>query len=219
MQFCLRRTKSGFRLTIDEETAAEESELQPLLAKLFRELMVHVANFAPNRVFVHAGVVGWQGRALLLPGSSFAGKTTLVAELVRAGAVYYSDEYAVLDECGFVHPYARNLHVRQADNQRQVEVPVQYFDGHAGVQRIPVSTVVFTEYTAYGLWQPQPISAGKAVLEMLRHTIPVQRTPARVMSTLAAMMEHAQAVQSERGEASQTARALLARMPRQELTA
>ena len=33
-----------------------------------------------------------------LPGSSFTGKTTLVAALVRAGATYYSDEYAVLDE-------------------------------------------------------------------------------------------------------------------------
>ena len=48
-------------------------------------------------VFLHAGVVGWGGRALLLPGRSFAGKSTLVEALVRAGAIYYSDEYAVLD--------------------------------------------------------------------------------------------------------------------------
>ena len=68
--------------------------------------MVHVANYAPDRVFVHAGVVAWRGRALVLPGTSFAGKTTLVAELVRAGAIYYSDEYAVLDEQGRVHPYS-----------------------------------------------------------------------------------------------------------------
>jgi hypothetical protein len=30
-----------------------------------------------------------------------------VAELVRAGATYYSDEFAVLDSRGRVHPFPR----------------------------------------------------------------------------------------------------------------
>jgi hypothetical protein len=51
-----------------------------------------------------------------------------------------------------------------------------------------------------------------AVLEMLQHTIPVQRTPARVMATLAKMMENAIAVRSERGEAYEAAHALLTAM-------
>jgi hypothetical protein len=50
------------------------------------------------------------------------------------------------------------------------------------------------------------------VLEMLRHTIPVQRTPARVMATLTRMMRDAQAFRSARGEAEATAAALLAAM-------
>ena len=78
----------------------------------------YVAEEARRGVFVHAGVVGWKGRALVLPGKSGAGKTTLVAELIRAGATYYSDEYAVLDERGRVHPYARPLAVR-VDGRRQ----------------------------------------------------------------------------------------------------
>jgi hypothetical protein len=40
----------------------------------------------------------------------------------------------------------------------------------------------------------------------------VQRTPGRVMATLARMMATASAVHSERGEASEMARALLAEM-------
>ena len=55
----------------------------------------------------HAGVVGWRGRAIVIPGRSHAGKSTLVAELVRRGAVYYCDEFAVLHETGRVHPYRR----------------------------------------------------------------------------------------------------------------
>ena len=62
---------------------------------------------------MHAGVVGWNGRALLLPGRTLSGKTTLVAELLRAGATYYSDELAVLDARGRVHPFPKPLAIRE----------------------------------------------------------------------------------------------------------
>jgi hypothetical protein len=203
---------NGYRLEMGEEVIAEGAELQPVLDQLAFDLMVHVANHAPDRVFVHAGVVGWQGHALVLPGISFAGKTTLVAELVRAGATYYSDEYAVLDEHGRVHPYARELQMREAGNRVQRPVAVEEMNGRAGVEPLEVSHVVFTEYVEGGCWRPEPVSAGMAVLEMMRHAIPVQRTPARVMATLAKVMETAKAVRSERGEAREAARSLLAAM-------
>jgi len=60
-------------------------------------------------------VVAWRGRAILLPGRSYVGKSTLVMELVRAGAVYYSDEYAVLDARGRVHPFAQPVALREPD--------------------------------------------------------------------------------------------------------
>ena len=74
----------GYRLALNDEVAVEGAELESVLEQFARYLMVHVANHAPDRVFLHAGVVGWRGHALVLPGTSFAGKTTLVAELVRA---------------------------------------------------------------------------------------------------------------------------------------
>jgi hypothetical protein len=171
--------------------------------------MVHVANYAPDRVFLHAGAVGWRGRALVLPGTSFAGKSTLVAELVRAGATYYSDEYAVLDKWGRVHPYARELQMREVGGLDQSAVAVGLLGGMAGTSPLRVSHVVFTEYVDSGQWNPVGMSAGVAVLEMLRHAIPVQRTPARVMATLAATMETATAMRTERGEASEAVRWLL----------
>jgi hypothetical protein len=203
---------NGYRLEVGDEAVAEGAELQPVLDQFACDLMVHVANHAPDRVFVHAGVVGWRGHALVLPGTSFAGKTTLVAELVRAGAIYYSDEYAVVDEHGRVHPYARELQMREAGDAVQRPVAVEDLNGSAGVEPLEVSHVVFTEYVEGGCWRPEPVSAGMAVLEMMRHAIPVQRTPARVMATLAKMMETATAVRSDRGEANETARVLLAAM-------
>lgn len=209
-EFALMTAGGGeYRLKAGEEVIAEGASLEAILEVLARELMVHVAEYAPDRVFLHAGVVGWQGGALVLPGTSFAGKTTLVAELVRAGATYYSDEYAVLDERGWVHPYPRELHMRRAGGVEQRGVAVEELGGRAGGEPLRVTRVVFAEYVEGGRWRPEPVSAGMAALEMLRHTIPVQRTPARVMATLAKMMETATAVRSERGDAGETARLLL----------
>jgi hypothetical protein len=201
--------RAVFHLLAEGDRGAEGDSLEAVLDQLACDLMVHVANYAVDRVFVHAGVVGWEGCALIFPGTSFAGKTTLVAELVRAGASYYSDEYAVLDERGLVYPYARDLQMREAGGVEQRSVTVGQFHGSAGDAALPVSHVVFTEFVDGGYWRPQQVSAGLAVLEMMQHAIPVQRTPARVMAVLAKVMETAKAVRSGRGEASETARLLL----------
>ena len=42
-----------------------------------------------------------------------------MAALVRAGAEYYSDEFAPLDAGGLVHPFAKPLSIR---NERFVQV-------------------------------------------------------------------------------------------------
>lgn len=46
------------------------------------QMRLTVAEYAPERVFVHAGVVGWKDKAIVIPARSFQGKTSLVAELV-----------------------------------------------------------------------------------------------------------------------------------------
>jgi hypothetical protein len=208
-EFRLENAGITYVLTRDGEAAARQDDLDSVLNCLGRDLMVHVANFAPEFVFLHAGVVGWQGRALVLPGPSFAGKTTLVSELVRAGATYYSDEYAVIDATGWIHPYARELQMRRPGDRAQRGVPAAAFGGSCGIERLRAAELVFCQYVSAGAWCADEISPGMAVLEMLRHTIPVQRTPARVMATLTAMMAGATARRAQRGEAKEAAYQLL----------
>jgi hypothetical protein len=208
-EFALNYSGGRYRLTRNGAVMAEGSELGLVLELLAREVMTHVADHAPERIFVHAGVVEWQGRALVLPGRSFAGKSTLVAELVRAGATYYSDEYAVIDEGGEVHPYARELQIRERDGVKQRSLMVDELQGSAGTSAVPVSHVVFAEYVNAGKWKPETMSPGSAVLSMMEHAIAVQRAPVRVMATLVKMMDTATALCSERGEAGETARHLL----------
>src|SRR5690606_18912213 len=42
-------------------------------------LRIKIAEYARNVVFVHAGVAAWKGKAIVIPGNSYSGKTTLVA--------------------------------------------------------------------------------------------------------------------------------------------
>ena len=82
------------------------------------QLSTIIAIESRDFVAVHAGVVADGDRAIVMPGVSFSGKTTLVRALVEAGAVYYSDEYAMFDEAGRVHPYARQLSFRPPEGLR-----------------------------------------------------------------------------------------------------
>jgi hypothetical protein len=204
------KTRDLYQLLLDGENLTEWQDLAGVRGRLRGDLMIHVANFAPDFVFIHAGVVAWRGHALVFPGTSFAGKSTLVSELVRAGATYYSDEYAVVDETGTIHPYARDLQMRQVGGLAQSGVSVEDLGGLSGTEPLRAGSVVFCQYAEDAVWSPEPVSPGMAVLEMLQHTIPVQRTPGRVMSVLAKMMTGASAMRTQRGEAAVAAQKLLA---------
>lgn len=188
---------------------ARSLRLEDVYDVLESDLRLYVAERATRRVFVHAGVVGWEGRAILIPGRSFTGKTTLVAELVRAGAVYYSDEYAVLDARGFVHPYARPLAVREGDGPRQTRRPVEEFGGRAGKGPLPVGLVVVTRYEHGGRWSPRRLTPGEGVLEMLSNTVSARRSPERALTVLSNVADRAVILSGTRGEASRAAASIL----------
>lgn len=168
-----------------------------------------VAEYTKRRVFVHAGVVGWNGQAIVIPGQSHSGKTTLVTELIKAGATYYSDEYAVLDKKGLTHPYPKALSIRDKGSARQTEYPVENFGGKAGKKPLPIAMVVVTDYKEGARWHPSLLSSGKGALELLSHTVSARRQPNVALSTLNQVASNAVVLKGKRGEAKQTAEAIL----------
>lgn len=167
-----------------------------------------VARRAARWTFVHAGVVGWSEQAILIPGPSFSGKSSLVAALVEAGATYYSDEYAVLDRRGVVYPFAQPLMRRTAAGTRD-RLSVADLGGTLGTRALPVGAVVATRYEAGASWSPRLISPGEGVLALMSNTVRAQTAPARVMRVLARVTETAATLEGVRGEAAETAAHLL----------
>jgi hypothetical protein len=177
------------------------------------EMRLFIARKAPGVIFVHAGVVAHRGKTIVLPGLSFAGKTTLVAALVRAGARYYSDEFAVLDENGLVHPYAKRLSLRD-ENLIQFEHPVESFGGTAGDEPLPVGLIAVTSYKPGGEWQPRRLTAGEGAMAMLSNTVPARERPEESLRAVKRAVGGAIALESERGEAEALAPLLLAELER-----
>jgi hypothetical protein len=189
-----------------------QRELEPALDALETDIRHHVAEASPKRVFVHAGVVGWQGRAIVIPGRSFSGKTTLVVELVRRGATYFSDEYAVLDGRGRVRPFAKPLSIRSPGSHHSDEHPVTDIGGVAATRPLPIGLVAITEFREGCTWRPRALSVGEGALAMLGNTVPARSRPAHVLQVLREALPGSSILKGPRGEAAAVAEALLAGM-------
>ncbi len=168
-----------------------------------------VALYAHRRVFLHAGVVGWRGKAVVIPGHSLSGKTTLVRELVRAGATYYSDEFAVLDSHGRAHPFARPLGLREEGEVIQTRCSIEELGGVAGARPLPVRLVVFSQYKQGAIWHPRQLSEGQGVLALLNHARAVRLRPENTLAAMREVASRSIIFKGARGEAREAARFIL----------
>ena len=119
-----------------------------------------------------------------MPGASFAGKTTLVQAWLEAGATYYSDEFAVLDRAGRVHPFARPLAIRDRSTALTHRVPAAALGAETGTTPLPIGLVLVTSYRAGARWRPRRLTAAPALLALMRHTVAARGNPEHSMPIL-----------------------------------
>jgi hypothetical protein len=176
-------------------------------------LRTHIARNAPEHLFIHAGTVAHNGRAIVIPGLSFSGKTTLVTALVQSGALYYSDEYAVFDAQGLVHPYPKPLAIRSDDARHgSHHHPPEQLGATVGDEPIPVGLVVSTQYRSGGDWEPIELTPAEAMLELMAHAFGGGERAQGSMSTLSRAVAGVHALKGDRGDAGSLAPELLARL-------
>jgi hypothetical protein len=200
----------SFLIKQDDEVVGR-GELDVALDLFDAQLRSHIALHAPGHIFVHAGVVAVGGQAIVIPGRSFSGKTTLVAALVDAGAEYYSDEFAVIDPDGLVHPYPRPLSLRQ-DGKPAIDTDVAELGGRAGSDAIRIGVVLVTRYQPNVAWEPAVRSAGEGVLALMANTVPALDRPSESLTWIRSAVEPAVVLHGDRGDASEMVGALLDRI-------
>ena len=194
----------------DARRLARSLDLDEVRRALSRDLSMMIGETASRSIFVHAGVVGLEGGAILVPGRSFSGKTTLVQALVDQGGVYYSDEYAVLDSRGRVSPWAEPLSIRRNGAAKPGESHSPESLGIVvGRAPLPVRLVVLTSFEKGRLFRPRKATPAAGTLGLLKHTLPARRRPRAALRALACAVSGARVIRGPRGEAQEAARTIL----------
>ncbi len=196
------------RLFLDGRAVVTASRSRDLLDRFEHELTAAVA--ARTRLVVlHAGVVVHRGKAILLPGRSFAGKSTLVHALVAAGATYYSDDLAPLDAEARVHAVPKRLALRRAA-RRAATVDASRLGWDPTCRPRPVSLVLIARYRPSAAFAPRRLSPGRGALALFGHAITAEAAPESAFRTLAGLAARAPILAADRGEAAASAAAILA---------
>ena len=207
-----RRGMTRFHLLYgNHQTLARTCHEVELLEAFESDVNSYVAQTCRTKFFVHAGVVEWKGNAIVIPGASRSGKTTLVNEFLRHGASYCSDEFAIFDSRGYVLPFARPLLIRHGNGRERTRVRAEEVGSATVAHSLSVSLLLFTKYQQRAEWKPRVMSAGAAAIGLLANSVAARRQPERALTILAKVSQRAVSLSGPRGEAVAVVEAVLSR--------
>jgi hypothetical protein len=169
VHLCVDQVARGFRVLIDHKLAASVVTLHDAALAAVKALDGVVIHRMKMFRAVHAGAVLIGGRALILPGSTHAGKSSLVAELLRRGASHFSDEYALIDGQGHAHSYPRPLLLRNGRPLQSLVLPEE-LNANFAMQSTPVGWILALDYVPDAAWDVREMSQGEAVMLLLCNT-------------------------------------------------
>lgn len=111
--YSVSRQGDRWTLHLNDIGVASARTLDVIVRFVLWHINMEVMRLARRHVLVHAAAAALDGGAVVMPGPMNAGKTTLVAGLVRDGFGYLTDELAAirLTGDGVVDPYPRPLNV------------------------------------------------------------------------------------------------------------
>jgi hypothetical protein len=210
-----RRQKRGLRMQTvyialhDDVPLLQTVRLSRVYETVRAELHRYVASSTRSRVVVHAGVVALKNKAVLIPGASQSGKSTLVAEFVRAGARFYSDEYAMIDHRGRIHPFPRPIRIRKKSGNgrtRSSWITAESLGGRNGTRPIEIGMILLCPYRSNATWRPQRLEAGLASLRIMNHCLAIRVTPAPILKLLKQITQSVSVFHGVRGKAVQVVR-------------
>jgi hypothetical protein len=201
-------TEDG-EVTVNDATVAATGSRGRGLFVLSGTIRHHLAEHAPDHVFIHAGVVAVDGAGIVIPGRSMSGKSTLVHALVEAGATYLSDEYAVVDPSGMIHPYPKPISLRLDPLTWRFPPDASVPPEQIGKAPVPSRLIVATKFAPDATWRPDPLTAGEAALALIDNTVVARTRPGDSIAAATRLSGQALSLGGPRGDAAVTAAAIL----------
>lgn len=210
------RTSGGAILTTREGRAINlGASRKRLTAYVESQLESLASTQSPKFAFLHAGCVEIDGRAILLPGRSGAGKSTLVAEFVKGGARYFSDDLAPIDARLRVHPFPRGLGMRPPGGGAAARTSPESLGIECATRARPIALIWCGPFDPLaGASTFTPRSATQAFAVLLAHAPGAQVRPEVIVPILAGVARSVPVFVGVRGEAAEMVEAVRARLRR-----
>ncbi len=199
---------TAYQLTRDGVGIGSFQSLSEICRELESDMHFRVALAAREFLFVHAGVVQWKGRAVVVPGRTETGKSSLIMALVHEGGEYFSDEYAVLDRKGGVHPYPKPLSQRREGGPPRLHT-AEALGAQQDAPAVPMGLTVITRFRDGAAWNPRRISKAQVMMALFDNTVVARSRPEFALTVLAKAVEGTVGLEGDRGEASEMASTLL----------
>lgn len=208
------RTRGGAILTTHEGRAINLGAARKRLTAYVESRLESLASTqSPRFAFLHAGGVEIDGRAILLPGRSCAGKSSLVAAFVKAGARYFSDDLVPIDARLRAHPFPRPIGIRPARGGAATRTSLKALGLEPAKRARPIALIwcgSFDSLAAASTFTPQ--SAAQAFAALLAHAPGAQVRPEVIVPILAGVARTVPVFVGVRGEAREMVEAVRARL-------
>lgn len=210
---------SEYTLFMDEERLLRLNRRSWVVRQLTWQINQEVIRRSSDHVLLHAAAAAHNGSAVLLPGAPEAGKTTLVAGLVRAGFDYLTDEAAAIDPRSLlVEPYAKPLSIDPGSwlvlaelapggaesaaylHEGQWHVNPGRIRPDAVSGRAPISMIAFPRFVAGAPARIERLRRSEALAKLLRHTFRFRDCPRRNFDVLARVVDQADCYELTSGD-------------------
>lgn len=221
----VERGAHGFRVAVEARAARYEADATAAVRALNHELLQALMARCRTHYYVHAGVVEWRGRALVLPGLSRAGKSTLTLALLLEGARYLSDELLAYDGAGRAQPVPRALKIRDECVAYFPELAARFVGQGEGrflpfaalpadvlATPVPIGAVCVPRWSPEGPDRPTPLTRGEALLALTSSSLNFGTHRERSLEWLADLVSEATTLALAWRDPRVAARALLAEL-------
>jgi hypothetical protein len=200
LSFRVTENEGGFVLYGAEGVISRSLTVEGIVPTLQGFVDADFVHRLDDAVAIHAGAVAWRGSVLLFPGASHSGKSTLVAELLKHGFEYFSDEYALIDANGFAHPYPRALMIR-GGNPEARPLLARETGATIGCAGARVAAILALRYTPGADWRVRPLPQAEMLITLLKSTPHDIRRSGRLFAQLAQVTGKAVCFAGIRGDA------------------
>jgi hypothetical protein len=198
----------AYELLLDGETIATEQSAEHLIGPLVHRVNRDAITGAPFLV-LHAGGVERAGCGVVFPGHMEAGKTTIVAALVRSGCGYLTDEAVALEwSSDFIEPYPKPLSIdpgawpffpelepvdfaNGGHKATQWQVPPTAIRPHSLGQRCRARYLIFPRYVPDCDTTLARLGRAEALVELAKNTFDFKHQARRALDALHRVVESA----------------------------